>query len=70
MKPIDPSRPSGFYYVGFITKKSLDSMPTDEMRAKWPLGNAMNNTKPFASKTEAQKAAKAHFLRDVTIIEN
>ncbi len=67
---IDPSKPRGFYYVGFVTQKSLDSMPSDEMRAQWPLNSAMSNIVPKRLAREAKRAAEAHHLRDVTIIKN
>ncbi len=70
MGRIDDSKPAGFYYVGYVTQASLDSMPSDEMRARWPLNTAMSNTKPLPSRGEAMRRGKAHHLRDVTVIEN
>jgi hypothetical protein len=70
MAKIDPSKPPGYFYVGFITQASLDSMPSPEMRDKWPLNCAMSNTIPFATNAAARKAAERHHLRDITVIKN
>ena len=70
MALIDDKKTPGFYYVGYVTQRSLDSMPTDEMRARWPLNTAMSNTKPFASEEAAQKSAEGHHLRDITVLKN
>lgn len=69
MARLDHSKPPGFYYVGYITQKSLDSMPA-ELREKFPLTTPMSNTKPFRTRKGAMDDAKAHHLRDITVIEN
>jgi hypothetical protein len=70
MARIDKTKPPGFYYVGFVTQASLDSMPTDEMRERYPLNTPLSNTLPKRSKKEAQTEAEAHHLRDITVIKN
>lgn len=67
--PAAPALKPGFYYVGYITAASLASMPTDEMRKRWPLGCPMSNTKPKTTRAAAKAEARRHHLRDVTVTE-
>lgn len=69
MAKIDDSKAPGFYYVGFVTPKSIATMPP-ELRERFPLNTAMSNKTPRRTKDAALKEAKAHHLRDITVIKN
>lgn len=58
----------GFYYMGFVTKRSIESMPP-AIREKFKLGAPLSNTKPKATKAEAMREAKAHFLRNISTMQ-
>ena len=57
----------GWYYVGYVTVKSLMEMPP-ALKAKFGLGMPLSNTKPFETKQAARRDAKAHSLRDIMTI--
>lgn len=66
---ITDDKPAGFYYVGYVTQKSLESMPA-ELRERFPLNTAMMNKTPFRTRQEARRVGRAHHLRDIQVVQN
>jgi len=62
-----PLKP-GFYYMGYVTQASIDSMP-EELRGRFKLGAPLSNTMPYPTRKKANEVAKAHSLRNITTME-